>query len=399
MMKSVKRFFTEYLALNCFIFVCVWLLSLLVLNVSFFDPFAQAFRDFTITDLYYNKLKDQNQIYKGPVVLINAENKNRKELAFLLQAIQQTEPKVVALDILFADRKGDDDTLLHKLFQQYNNYVLPSYPDFEEPEQSIYNHPYFTTEKNNYVNFEGDDKETSTIRYYYPFNKEQQAFTTSILQKFNKSLYDQLLDKKGKRVEIHYFGNLANFTYFNFDEVMQADFDAAALKGKIVLVGYLGLPANNLTNKIDEDMIFTPLNAKLSGRSYPDMYGCVAHANILRMILEKDTIKVISPFTGFIISFLFIWLMLPLFCGLFFKGDVWFNGLGTGAQLVGSILLVYITVLVYRHLNTKFDPGLLMACFVLLPTFINLYEVLLLFLKYKLKLPIQSRFLKKDPND
>lgn len=75
-MKSVKRFFTEYLALNCFIFLCVWLLSLLVLNRSFFDPFAEAFRYFTITDLYYNKLKDQNQIYKGPVVLINANNKS-----------------------------------------------------------------------------------------------------------------------------------------------------------------------------------------------------------------------------------------------------------------------------------------------------------------------------------
>jgi CHASE2 domain-containing sensor protein len=398
-MKRLKQFFTEYLLLNIFIFVCVWLLSLLVLNVSFFDPFAQAFRDFTITDLYYNKLKDRNEIYKGPVVLINAENKNRKELAFLLQTVQQANPKVVALDIIFPDRKNDDDSLLHNLFHHYTNFVLPSYPDFEVPSQSIYNHNYFTTEKNNYVNFEGDSKETSTIHYYYPFYNNKQAFTTGILKKFNSSIYEKLLQKRGNRVEIHYYGNLANFSYFNFDEVMQPSFDASSLKGKIVLIGYLGLPGSDLTNKIDEDMIFTPLNEKLSGRSYPDMYGCVAHANILRMAIEKDYIRVISPFWSFVISFLMIWLLLPLFCGLFFKGDIWFNGLGTGVQLIGSILLVFITILVYRHLDTKFDPGLLMACFVLLPTFINLYEVFLLFLKHKLKLPIRSRFLTKDHND
>ena len=398
-MKRIKRFFTEYLILNCFIFVCVWLLSLLVLNVSFFDPFAEAFRDFTITDLYYNRIKDRNEIYKGPVILINAENRNRKELAYLLQSVQLANPKVVALDIIFPDRKTDEDSLLQNLFRQYNNFVLPSYPDFENPKLSIYNHNYFTTEKNNYVNIEGNNKETSTIRYYFPFNGQQQAFTSGIIQKFNTSLYQKLSEKKNKRVEIHYYGSLANFSYLNFDEVLQPDFNTASLTGKIVLIGYLGTPGNSAENKIDEDMIFTPLNEKLSGRSYPDMYGCVAHANILRMIIEEDYIRVISPFTGFIISFLFIWLMLPLFCGLFFKGDIWFNGLGTGVQLAGSIILVFITVLAYRHLNTKFDPGLLLACFVLLPTFINLYEVFLLFVRYKLKLPIRSRFLNKDPND
>jgi len=398
-MKWLKRFFTEYLALNLFIFVCVWLLSLLVLNVSFFDPFTEAFRDFSLTDLYYQKIKDRNGIYKGPLVLINAENKNRKELSFLLEKIQQSNPRTVGLDIMFTNRQSDDDTLLRNQFQKHNNFVLPSYPNFENPVESIYNDSFFTREKNNYVNIEGDNKETSTIRHYYPFYDHQQAFTTGVLQKFNTSLYQKLLKKKGERVEIHYWGNLSNFTYFNFDEVMDPGFDTQALTGKIVLVGYLGLPNANLTNRIDEDMVFTPLNEKLSGRSYPDMYGCVTHANILRMVIEDDYIKVIPEWVNLALSFILIWLMLPLFCGLFFKGDIWFNGLGTGVQLIGSILFVFITILVYRHWDIKFDPGVLLACFVLLPTFINLYEVLLLTLRHQFKLPIRSRFLNKDPND
>lgn len=395
-MKGLKRFFTEYLVLNVFIFAGVWLLSLLVLNLSFFDPFAEAFRDFTLTDLYYNKLKDRNEIYKGPVVLINAENKSRKELAFLLQSIEEANPKVVALDIIFPDRKSDDDSLLHNLFHQYKNLILPSYPDFEKPSQSIYNHSYFTSEKDNYVNIEGDNKETSTIRYYYPFVKQQQAFTSAIIKKFNTSVYEKLKKRKEERVEIHYFGNLANFNYFNFDEVMQPGFDASSLTGKIILIGYLGLPNTNLTNKIDEDMVFTPLNEKLSGRSYPDMYGCVAHANILRMTLDDDYIKVIPRWGIILFSFILIWLLLPIFCGLFFKGEIWFNGLGVGVQLIGSILFVYITVIVYRHMDTKFDPGLPLTCFVLLPIFINLYEALLLFIHHKLKIKIKSRFINKE---
>lgn len=398
-MKWLKRFFTEYLALNIFIFVCVWLLSLLVLNFSFFDPFTEAFRDFTLTDLYYQKIKDKNGIYKGPVVLINAENKNRKELTYLFEKIQQSNPKTVGLDIMFTNRQSDDDTALRNIFQKYNNFILPSYPNFENPVESVYNDSFFTKEKNNYVNVQGDNKETSTIRYYYPFIDHQQAFTTGVLKHFNTSLYQKLLKKKGEQIEIHYWGNLANFAYFNFDEVLNPEFDVQTLTGKIVLVGYLGLPNANLANRIDEDMVFTPLNEKLSGRSYPDMYGCVTHANILRMVIEDDYIKVIPGWLNLALSFILIWLMLPLFCGLFFKGDIWFNGLGTGVQLVGSILFVFITVLIYRHLKVKFDPSVLLACFVLLPTFINLYEVLLLFLRHKLKLPIRSRFLNKDPND
>lgn len=398
-MKWFKRFLKEYLILNIFIFFCIWLLSLLVLNLSFFDPFTQAFQDFTLTDLYYQKIKDRNGIYKGPIVLINAEDKSRKELSFLFDKLQASSPRVIGLDIIFADRKSDDDTLLQQLFKKYNNFVLPSYPNFENPAESIYNDPFFTTQKNNYVNFEGDNKETSTIRYYFPFYDQQQSFTSGVLEKYNSSLYQKILKKKGERVEIHYWGNLANFSYFNFDEVMNPEFDTKSITGKIILVGYLGLPNSNLTNRIDEDMVFTPLNEKLSGRSYPDMYGCVTHANILRMVIEDDYIKVIPGWANLVISFMIIWLLLPLFCGLFFRGDIWFNGLGTGVQLVGSILFVFITILVYRHWDTKFDPGVLLTCFVLLPTFINLYEVLLLFLRFQLKLPIQSRFLNKDPND
>ncbi len=395
----MKKFFGEYLLLNLFIFGCVSLLSLLILNFSIFDPFTEAFRDFTLTDLYYSKVQDRNKIYNKNLVLINVENKNRKELAFLLQHIQQGQPKVVAFDVIFADRKNEDDSLLKQTFQSHNNYVFGYAANFEQEQSSAYSNNFFTESKGGYTNVAGEHAEFSTIRYYYPFYKEQEAFTSSILKKFDPAIYQQLKQQQHGSTEIHYYGNLANFNYYDFDEVMNEGFDVTQLKNKIVLLGYLGVPSQRADLRLDEDKLFTPLNARLSGRSYPDMYGLVIHANILRMVLEKDHIKVIPKWITAALSFLITWLILPIMGGLFFKGDLWFNSVGTLLQLVGSLLIVFLTLLSYTYLNIKFDPGLLLACLVLLPTFINLYEALLNFLKHKLKIPITSAFLGANKHD
>ncbi len=395
----MKKFFREYLLLNLFIFGCVSLLSLVILNFSIFDPFTEAFRDFTLTDLYYNKVQDKNKIYNKNLVLINVENNSRKELAYLIEQIQEGDPKVVALDIIFAQRKNVDDSLLKQVFNKHDNYVFGYAADFEHEQSSVYSDTFFFKQKNGYINVAGEHAEFSTIRYYHPFNKEQEAFTSSILKKFNSNISHQLKQRKNKKTEIHYFGNLANFNYFDFDEVMNAGFDASQLKGKIVLLGFLGIPSQRNTIQLDEDKLFTPLNARLSGRSYPDMYGSVIHANILRMVLENDHIRVIPKWLTAVLSFIIIWLILPIMCGLFFKGDLWFNSVGTLFQLIGSLLVVFLTLLTYTYLNLKFDPGLLLACLVLLPTFINLYEALLNFLKYKLKIPFRSAFLGTNKHD
>jgi len=398
-MKLIKKIFTEYLLLNLFIFGCVSLLSLAIINISFFDPFTEAFRDFSLTDLYYTKEKDRNQINKGPLVLINVEDKDRSQVAYLLQQIQKGSPKVVALDIVYARRINQQDSLLKAEFAAHNNYVFSYIADFDNLQESIYTDSFFTTQRDGYATMVAENIEYSTIRHYYPFNNNREAFTSAIIKKYDSTLYHQLLKRKNKKTEIHYTGNLSNFSYYDFDEVTDPDFDASVLQNKIVLLGYLGMPKVNAGNRQDEDKFFTPLNSRLSGRSHPDMYGCVIHANILRMILDKDYIKVVPPWRVFLVSFILLWMILPFMCGLFFKGDLWFNSVGTLVQLVGSFIIVALSVFTYKYFNTKFDPGLLTGCLVLLPTFINLYEALLMFLRYKLKLRFRSAFLSKDHND
>ncbi len=399
-MKFLKSFFTEYLLLNLVIFGCVALISLVVLNISFFDPFTQAFRDFTLTDLYYSKIKDRNEIYKGPVILVNIENKNRQEIAFLLQQIETGKPKVVALDFLLKKHQSPQDSILKQIFDENKNIVFNFIADFDDEKQNEYNDSFFTTKADGYSNLVSENIEYSTIRNYYPFYQNHEAFTSAIIKKYDSTIYTDLLKWKNKKVEIHFTGNLSNFTYYTFNEVTDPDFNSAIFENKIVLLGYFGLNEFKTGNlRLDEDKFFTPLNPQLSGRSYPDMYGVVIHANIIRMILEHNFIRVVPTWLVIFISFIILWFILPMMCGLFFKGDIWFNTTGTLLQLVGSILVVFFCVLIYRHFNTKFDPGFLLTCVVLLPTFINLYEALLVFLKHKIKLPVKSAFLEKDSHD
>jgi hypothetical protein len=396
-MKRIRRFFTEYLFLNLFIFCNVGILSFFVLNFSFFDPFTEAFKDFTLTDLYYSKIKNRNYIYDGPVVLINVENRSREELSFLLQRIEEGKPRVVGLDVIFRDRQADADSLLRNALKALSMPVVYGYvADFDSAAGAIKSHSYFTGPEQGYVNLQGHDKENTTVRYYYPVFQKQRAFTTALLHEYDAGLLQKGEWAKEKPHEIHYWGNLANFRYHNFEEIMNPLFDLSQFQDKILILGYLGSGLGRNASRLDEDKLFTPLNEQLSGRSYPDMYGSVIHANILRMIFDKDLIKVVPFWRVLFVSFIIVWFFLPVMCGLFFKGDVWFNAVGTAIQLLGSILVVFLSVLLYRYTNTKFDPGLLTTVLVLLPTFINLYEAFLLFLKEKLKLPIQSRFLTQE---
>jgi hypothetical protein len=72
----------EYLIINLFVFAGIGLLSFVVFNVSVFNQFTQAFKDFTLSDIYYSKILKQDSIYKGPLVLINVENKMLYVIAF-----------------------------------------------------------------------------------------------------------------------------------------------------------------------------------------------------------------------------------------------------------------------------------------------------------------------------
>src|SRR5690606_30632945 len=96
----------------CMAMLFMYILSFLVVNLSIFDPFTKAFKDFSFLDLYYSEkmasLKPSNEI-----VLVNIEHADRFQIQELLSHIQDQGPKVIGLDIIFKEKKDPfSDSLL-----------------------------------------------------------------------------------------------------------------------------------------------------------------------------------------------------------------------------------------------------------------------------------------------
>ncbi|HEY0749913.1 MAG TPA: CHASE2 domain-containing protein [Chitinophagaceae bacterium] len=381
----------EYFMINLFSFAFIGILAIVVFNFSLFNPLKIALKDFSLTDFYYQKLANKNKQYPDSLIIVNVEDRERGEIAFLLQRIQQGNPKVVGMDIIFRERKDSigDDLLKQQLVA--SNLVLPYVANFKGEGEAVYNHTFFGSKSESFVNLVGDDREFSTIRSYHPFYKEQAAFTSAIIHKYNPELEKYLLERNDKRTEIRYWGNIQNFKYYTFDEVMDPSFDPASFKNRIVLMGYAGIGANPNHN-LDEDRFFTPLNPKMTGRSHPDMYGMIIHANILRMVIDKDFVKEIPTILNWIIAFLLNWLMIPLFAKWYLNKPMWFHFLTKVVQLVFAMLFAFLAIQLYAMFNIKLESAAILVAVLLLSDVIYFYDGFVKILRNKLNLNINSMF-------
>lgn len=388
-----KRNRWEYLVMNLFVFAGIGVLSLLVFNISLFNPLILAFKDFTLTDLYYQKIQDRdhNKIYKGPLMIINVEKRSRTEIAYLLQKLETGKPRVIGFDIIFRDR-GDsaEDLLLKSTIAQHSNMVFPYKAGFDKITEEEKTDDYFQVNSTSFVNLIGEKKENSTVRYYYPVYKNTLAFTTAIVQKYDPAIAAPLLKRDKEKTEIRYYGNIENFDYQTIDEIMDPGFDVNKLKDKILLLGYAGETPN--AGKLDDDRFFTPLNEQLSGRSYPDMYGLVVNANILRMGLDKDFVYVLPRWLNWILAFCFSWALIPLFVRWYVHKAVWFHLFAMLMQLFFSILFVFFTIIMYAKANVKIQSSEVLVAVLLLIDFLMFYDHLVKFLKHKLKWNFHSKF-------
>jgi len=393
--KEKKKFkyrrWLEYLFINVFVFASIGLLSVFVLNFHIFDPFTMAFKDFTLTDFYYSNFKNQDKIYQGPIVLVNVERRNRKEIAFLLNVIREGNPKVIGLDIGFTERKDSLDVYLKQALEETPNVVLPYQASFDSLYEEKKTNEYFTKQALSFANLIAENAEYSTIRSYFPYYQGIPSFSSAMIEKYDSSLLKDLRKRSDKKTEIRYFGNLRNFKYYTFDETMDTSFNPSDLQGKIVLLGYLG-ESINVSAAIDEDKFYTPLNPRITGRSHPDMYGVIIQANILRMALDKDYVKEVPSWVTWTIAFLLCWAFIPLFSKWFIHVPMWAHFNSKMVQVALSISMVFITIWLYSRFNIKMDSGAILVSVILLGDLILFYDALVKFLKVKLKWNIHSIF-------
>ena len=142
--KRHKLFHWEHLAVSVLTMLMVGLLAIISLNLSIFNPFKQAFEDFSITDVYYViQQSTGNYQWSDDITIVDITPlANRAEIAKKLSELVEYNPKVVAIDVVFTPPHNDDligDSLLANAIERIPNKVLGyKLTDFDEDKK------YFT---------------------------------------------------------------------------------------------------------------------------------------------------------------------------------------------------------------------------------------------------------------
>ncbi len=368
-----------------FSFVILGVVTVIGLNLSFFTPFNNAFKDFSYLDLYYAEKLDDNQgVINQNIILANIDRLNRKQIANLLNKLNDQDPRVIGLDVIFKEEKNvvwdsllSDSHHIDKLVTTYailNNGVAKSLDKI-----TILNQP------SGYSNF-SFDPETAVVRNFQGYRKDKDAtqisFGVAVAKQFLKSDWDSDLETYLQEERpINYKGNRENFLILEYDDVMGQD-TIPIVQDKIILLGYLGNYQNHQFEI--EDKHFTPMNKKFVGKSAPDTFGAVVHANIINMIITNDFIRVVPNWLLILLTTLFTYFALAYFIWLAKRQLASYILRLNVVRLVFIVSFVWIALLLFRN-GVLFKTAGIIAVAVFSISLIGYYKKLTHFLHKKFK--------------
>lgn len=302
-----SHIFKESFIATVIVLLITYFISFIPLSLEYGKALHQGFADFDIYDLYYSDKATYNNNRDTNIVLVEIGD-DRAEIADQLNLSLKHKPRVIALDAFF-EQPAEGDTAFTSTINKTGNIIF-SYKilDSNKVVPNI-----FCKDDNRcgYGNFNGN--ELSVIRTYSPYvtinGKQYDAVTSSIARMFNDNRYKTLKDRNEAHQLINYSGNLENYLTISRDGLREYDNSGQldiAIRNKIVLLGFfVQQDANKRPPLILEDLHFTPLNKQVSGKSYPDMYGVVIHANILSMVLNGKYATIASKGVSYFFTFLF----------------------------------------------------------------------------------------------
>ncbi|MFY0713463.1 CHASE2 domain-containing protein [Seonamhaeicola sp. NFXS20] len=361
-------------------FIVSGILLFVFLNISVLDPFYKAFKDFRFTDIYYSKIYTNNSVEKD-IIIVNIKQSDRFTIAQAIEKVQQQNPKAIGIDAIFKEQKNTfTDSILKAVLNKYDNIITAYY---FEGDSLITNHNYFKTNNENQgfinVNFNNEDK---VIRDFLGIKKTENklSFATQVALKAGK-LSKKDVETLSEGIPINYFGNLDAFLTFDIDELLDLE-TIPSITNAIVLFGYLGTPTGNAFDI--EDKHFTPLNETFVGKSTPDMFGVLIHANIIKMLTTNNFISKVPKTIVYLLAFICTFFIVMLAIKLYKKSELLYDIIIKLIQLIISITLLYLALLLLRqNIYIYITPILVLTIFSL--EMIDFYVYLLDFLKKRFK--------------
>jgi CHASE2 domain-containing sensor protein len=410
----MKKFWIDCLVATLFVFgVLLGIREISELNIfNAFDPLGQSLGDMEFTDITFSRLREDPPIDTN-IVIVNISELSRAEIGQQINVISKYKPKVIGIDsffdcpggitdslncpqaydtlsnMIFADaiRNAGNVVMVTKLLQTdslYNaQHDIDIYDSLEHTDANLRPDAY-----EGFANLETNADNQEDLKSCRRFNPkinvaghDQYAFSVRMVMLYDSGKAQRFLKRQKYSEVINYRGNIYDpfgaseypGRYYTLDWYQALDsnsFSSGLFKDKIVIMGFLG---KDLGDTSWDDKFFTPLNKKFAGKSRPDMYGVVVHANIVSMMLSEDYVNELTETQQIAISILICLLNVALFSVIATRLPIWFDGLTLLCQLIEIAMLIGLMVFVFYISNFKLNLTYTLAALALVGTCFELY--------------------------
>ena len=354
--------------LATFVVVAVLKFLPIIFTIDFLDPIQNTIQDFNTSDVVCSQFRENDKVKTDTnVVLVNIGDLNRAQLAAEIEILNQYCPKTIGIDTFFRKLKPDNpagDSALANAFSKVKSLVLVSKMEYNKEKEQFVSltktHPFFSQyASSGFANLPIGEDEFRTARTFY--TKENiKGHTEYYIGIKLAYLYDSLkaksfIERNNVTEIINFRRNITNGTYLAIDpsEIFEHSPKLEKIRGKIVLIGYLGPDLKTLCT---EDVFYTPMNHNYLGKTYPDMYGVVVHANAISMILNKDYINTIPDWFKLTLTFIIIFLNMALFDSI--KHRFLFVYETASVFIIAGELISMFAIMMFVFYNFDFEVGL-----------------------------------------
>lgn len=116
--------------------------------------------------------------------------------------------------------------------------------------------------KNGYANMYIDPNDFKTVRLIKPISKINDKYIPSlsskVVQIYDNKKYERYKNRENELEVINFKRNIDKYHTYNYDKILNGDFNPEHFKNKIVLIGYLGPQLGEIST---EDIFYTPMNS------------------------------------------------------------------------------------------------------------------------------------------
>lgn len=375
----IKR---ESLLATAVVFLFFFLLSLFPWrDIDSLDPLSEALSDFQLTDIVFSKFRDP-QPPDSNIVIVNIGRMNRANIGRAVARIAQHQPAVIGIDAFFRQLKTPDgDSTLAAALQRHGaNIILVNELSDYDPTTARFNglltsHPSFNKwVSNGYANVTNDPNSPKTIRSISPQqpvgDRVIPSFALALVQRYDSAAARRTLSRGNEQEVINWRGNYSNFYFLDTAAVLDTTVSLEVVRGKIVLMAFI-----DVIDRIGslEDRYFTPINERYAGKSFPDMYGIVIHANMISMMLSGEYVNHMPPWLGILLAITLCHLVMAFLLWWYDHHGEWFDLVVFVTAVLLNLVLLYLVILLFDRFRYELDVKLAILALVFGPSILEIF--------------------------